>query len=539
MHNIRRFWGALGGAALVVSAACSQDLNVTNPNNPDIARATANAADVQSLAVSSVNSWYTGSTSRDPWVMLNVTGDLMTMNYGNFGARFNNLEPRIEYHNDAADNDIEVSQVPWENQYATLGQANDVLKALGGGMELPGGTDKYKALALWSQAGSLMQLALLFDKAYTVDETYDPTTDPAPELRPYGEVSAFAQEKLDALIALTAGKPWTYDASEFPLEAGLDAATLNKFANTMAAQLLAYTPRTKAEAGAVDWGKVLQYANNGIDEDFVVVGDANVWWSEFMGYFDLPSWMMVDQKLIHKMAPNVPEKFDGTIIAPGANRDARLDFGSEDSVTADYVFKGSVIGDRTRGVWMQSPYYHVRYVDVSWQADVSFNGPMPYTLKAENDLLRAEALIRTGGDRALAAELVNNTRVGRGELTPLTAADNDATFLAAILYEREVELNATNGFGFFALRHEDELQEGTVRHLPVPATELETVGLPVYTFGGVGNPVMNVVPAGQPLSLSLALNAMAGPGKQLELPNGRLMELASPMRRAPRRVSRR
>jgi hypothetical protein len=133
---------------------------------------------------------------------------------------------------------------------------------------------------------------------------------------------------------------------------------------------------------------------------------------------------------------------------------------------------------------------------------------------------------------------VNNTRVGRGGLTPLTAADNDATFLQAITYEREVELDATDGFGFFALRHMDQLQPGTVRHLPVPGSELETLNLPVYTFGGATqDPTgLDLAPigagAGQTLALSLA-KYETGPWRTLTLPNGSLMELPSPQRRGP------
>lgn len=535
--KISRTVGTLvGAAALVLSAACSQDLSVTNPNNPDQARATANANDVQHIALSAVNSWYNGSTARDPWVMFNVTGDLMTMNYGNFGARFNNLQPRIPYANSATNGDIEVAQVPWENQYATLGLANDVLRAIKGGLQLPGGTDKYKALAMFAQAGALMQLALVYDKAFIVDENFDATKD-KPELKPYPEVAKAAQDKLDALIALTATpavKSASWDQSEIPLYPNpLTGAYLNQFANTMAAQLLAYTPRTAAEAAKVDWAKVLQYANNGITQDFVIAGDGSFrWWSEFMGYFDLPSWMRIDQKLVHRMCPSVPPEFDGKIVDCTGPHDARL--GSEQKgdykTSPDFAFVGYVIGDPNRGIYMQSPFIHQRYIDVSWQADVSFAGPMPYTLAAENDLLKAEALIRTGGDRQAAADLVNKTRVGRGQLDSLRATDNDSTFLADIEYEREVELDATNGFGFFALRHMDDLREGTVRHLPVPATELETDGLPVYTFGGVGNPDMNVLPASTPL---IELNLHPGQTRQLELPNGEIMQLDVPPK--PRR----
>ena len=76
INTFQRVGAGLVGAAFVLSAACTQDLNVTNPNNPDVARAIANPSDVEALATSSVQAWYTGSTSADPWIMLNVTGDL-------------------------------------------------------------------------------------------------------------------------------------------------------------------------------------------------------------------------------------------------------------------------------------------------------------------------------------------------------------------------------------------------------------------------------------------------------------------------------
>ncbi len=561
--RINRTVGAvLSGAALLLCAACNPDLNVPDPNTPDVARALASPSDVQALATSSINSWYTGSTARDPWVMLNVTSDLMTMNYGNFGARFNNLQPRIPYANIASNNDAEVSQVPWNNQYATLGEANKVLKAVASGIQLPGGTAKYAALAQWAQAGALMQLALIFDKAFAVDENFDASKG-APAFVPYDSMETFALGKINNVISATAGQDWTYTSSEFPAQGGLTANMLNRYANTMAAQLLAYTPRTAAEAAKVNWSQVLSYAQKGIGTgsagapfDFTVIGDDNLWWSEFMGYFDLPSWMMVDLKLIHQMAPNVPDMYTGAPAggasaydaqyAPQAPMDARLgtDIQNVNNYTCgvddktDFVYARQVQGDPNRGIYMQSPYYHVRYICVSWQADVSFDGPMPYTLAAENDLIQAEALIRTGGDRTLAAQLVNNTRVTRGGLTPLTAADNDSTFLAAITYEREVELNATDGFGAFALRHMDQLQTGSCRQLPVPASELETDNLPVYTCGGAtedptGMDVMPPTGAGR--SLMASLNRYnSGPTRTLDLPNGEVMALPIPQpRHAP------
>ena len=538
MHISRKLGATLGGLALLVTGACSQDLNVTNPDNPDIPRALATPADVQSLAVSSIHAWYIGSNQVDPWAMLEVTGDEVTMNYGNFGARFNNLEPRIPYHNSSADADIETTQVPWESWYAAIGEGNDVLTALQGGMTLPGGNDKYAALALFTQAASEMDVALVFDKGYYVDENTDLNSV---ALQPYQAVADSTLKRLDKLIALTAGKDWVWDSGEFPATGGMDAAKLNRIANTMAAELLALTPRTASDAAKVDWAKVLQYANNGITEDFQITGDGSKWWSDINGLFNTTNWTRVDMRLICQMAPALPCTYDpanngGTsaYVLTGAH-DARvqIDTSGDDASGADFIYSnGKVIGDPARGIFMQSPYMYQHDWDFNWYSANYSNGPMTYIAKAENDLLKAEALIRTGGDRQLAADLVNNTRVNKGQLTPLTPANTDAEFMKAITYERQVELYATNGYVFMYLRHVDQLQPGTVRHLPVPATELETIGLPVYTFGGaVEDPTGLDVYSNstRPFTNALPLTWRAGPTKQLQLPNGRTMHIAPPV----------
>ncbi len=567
MHMHRTVGAVLTGAALLVCAACSQDLNVTNPNNPDVARAVANPSDVQNLASSAIHSWYLGATQVDPWVMLNVTGDLMTMNYGNFGARFNNLQPRIAYNNNTSSGDAEVAYDPWNSQYGALGQANDVLRAVNNGVVLPGGTAKYQALAQFAQAGALMELALVYNQAFPVDETTG-----VPAFAPYTNMATFAQGKIDALIAATASQSYTYTTSEFPVSvvppggsysvgnpigAGASSGVLNALANTWGAQLLAYMPRTAAEAGTANWAAVLAYAKKGIGAgstgagtpfDFSVIGDYNNWWSDFVSYFDLPSWMMIDLKLVSQMAPNVPSQYTGlptsplsayyAVWAPQAPMDGRLGIdttnvngwvaGVDDN--KDFQYAGQVQGSAARGIYMQSPYYHTRYINYSYQSDNPQIGPAPMVLAAENDLLQAEALVRTGGSLATAAQLVNNTRVGKGGLTPLTASTSTASFLQAITYELEVECVGTDGYGFFALRGMDQLQAGTVRHLPVPAQELQTDNLPVYTFGGVGLPDMNFVSAGG-AGQQLAFNVSkfeAGPWRTLNMPNGTTMQLPSP-----------
>ncbi len=493
MHtrNYTRF--AFGIAAVAALSACA-DLDVENPNAPDIERALASAEDVKNIAVSTINSWYITSTDVYPYMMTAVTADVLTANFGNFGMRFNNLEPRAEYVNNSAGGDRDVTESPWENNYGTLGAANDVLRAISGGVVITNAaeTAKYAALAKFSQAATFTNLALFFDKAFVVDENTDVAATP-PEFQPYSEVADAALTKWDELISDLNGKSETYEPAVLPLEAGaLNSGLLAQFANTMAARTIAYTPRTGAENAAANWSRVLSYAEKGLSgsgltrSDISVVGDdCNVWCSFLLFYGNENTWLRVDMRVINMMDPSQPTKFNGTIPPKATSADARLE--------SDFNFHNAVIGDPARGIWMQSPYSHKRWVYHARTSATSGEGPAPYMLASENDLLMAEALIRTNGDLQRAADLINLTRVGRGNLPPVSGADGATALLDALYYERVIELMNTNGLEYFDGRRFDKFQTGTARHLPVPAKELEVLSLPIYTFGGANNADQNVL----------------------------------------------
>ena len=499
--TIRFIRAILAPAAMLSVAACAE-LEVTNPNNPDIARALATPADVAKIAKSSVNSWWLVSTHHEPYMMLQVTADAGTANFGNFGMRFNNLEPRIAYNNNSAGGDAQATVRPWDFNFGALGAANDALRAIAGGIVIPGadGTDKARAAAIFAQAGSLTNLALLFDKAFVVTEATD--LSKAPELVPYTAVRDSALRKWDALITLTQGKTWSWDGDVIPLSVPQTAVNINRIANTMAARTLMLSARTGAENTATNWARVLSYADKGItgtglaDINFGIIGDGvNIWYSNLVNYGNLDSWTRADQRLINRMAPNVPAKYAGTLVVP-VTTDRRLGVANLPctgagqpnacltGVTTDYVYLATVLGDPARGIFMQSPFYHRRWRDVSYAVpDASQAGRfIPYVIAAENDLMIAEALVRSNGDLTRAATLVNKTRVTRGGLDPVAA--NTAALLAAISYERDVELLNTNGLSLFDGRRLEQLQAGTFRQLPIPAKELETLALPIYTFGG-------------------------------------------------------
>ena len=150
----------------------------------------------------------------------------------------------------------------------------------------------------------------------------------------------------------------------------------------------------------------------------------------------------------------------------------------------------------SRGTYHYSSHNHWRYQ--SYRNNNS-NGPMPVMLMAEMDMLKAEALLRTGGSTAMVADLINKTRVGRGEMNPATANDpvgspsdpqshlDGASLWAKLKHEKRIETFATAaGLAFFDDRGWGDLVNNTPYHFPVPGKELETLSLQTYTFGGGG-----------------------------------------------------
>jgi hypothetical protein len=501
----------LAPAALLFSAACVE-LDVNNPNNPDATQALSSPSDVENIASSSIHTWYMAASHYEPNMMLQVTADAATANFGNFGMRFNNEEPRIPYNNQSASGDELAARRPWRDHYGALGAANDALGAIDiGGIVPDGGVDgaeRVRSAILWTQAATHTYIGLLFDKGFVITLPPDPVN--LPTLRPYTEVLDSAMGLWDQLIALTAGKAWSWDADWMPVVNGpVTADMLNRYANTMAARTLVLGARNPTENAATDWAAVLAYADNGItgtgltDMNIGIIDDYDIWWDYTKNYGNLDSWTRVDQRLINRMDPDIPAGFTGIanqpISTPNDNRlvVANLPCGSSlgaclTGITADYVDVRTVIGDPGRGIHKQSTFYHNRYRNSSFAVPASTNIGLEviHVSAAENDLMIAEALARTNTDLPRAQALVDKYRVTRGGLAAV--AGDVPSILAAIDYERDVELLNTGAVSLFDRRRLSAAMynPGTWRHLPLPARELEVLQLPIYTFGGVGLPDM-------------------------------------------------
>lgn len=511
----------LGGTAgLLFLVACNPDLNITNPNNPDVARAISTPGDVRNLIGSSYNGAYLGMQGAArpyPGIATAVMADNITMSFGNYAARFSGQEPRVAVNNSSGADDGRLASDPYEQLYGALGATNDGLAAIGRGIRIQVSataadeTPQLTALGYLNQGLTLGMIGLIFDKGFVVDEA---TPVGTAQLVPYAEVSTAAVAKYDKAIAAGAGASWTIP-TEFTGGLTLTADKFVRMANTLAARQLAYTPRTSTENAAVNWPRVLAYANKGISSgtpfNLTVEGDGGTTWYDLLKRIaSSESWVRVDQRVVQLMDPSQPVVYTTTTPPPRA-QSADLRMGTTANPGTDFKFISRIRNDPARGFYFFSQWQHVRYYFTSFENGTDLLGTLPWVIAAENDLLIAEALVRTGGDKARAATLINKTRVGRGGLTPLTGASSTNDLLAAIFYERDIELmNTGAGQAWFdrrridptltynglpigntwAFRGGSALQKGTPRHLPVPAKELETLGIPVYTYGGdAPNPV--------------------------------------------------
>lgn len=464
--------------ASVLLIGCA-DLQVDNLNEPDRETVVSNPDDLQGVLQGAYGNW--AWVSGSPTLMsMEVASEWATGTVANWWVNNAGHRPAEAFPNDPTASYNDVLEWPWEDYNAALASANIVVGGLDDGASVGSEADNEALRA----AGHLMQglalghLGLFFDQAYILDEDFDPDSETA-ELSEYPDVIEAAVGKLDE--AVVAADAAIAGGAEFPDElipGGISLEYMQQLANSFAAKFLVMSARTEAENEAVDWDRVATYAANGIEEDFAPESDGDNWQSQILRYA-YSDWIRPNMRVISLMDPSQPEDWptDGTEVPEPETDDAR--YGT------DYVYAPSwPIFDPDRGAFKRSHTRLERYSYHRW--GIAAEGPIPLMLQAENDLLHAEALIRTGGDAGEAADLINRTRVDRGELEALDGSEDTEDLLDAIYYEFNIEIGLA---GTLSVPHMTErrfgtLREGTARQWPVPASELNTIEAPLYTFGG-------------------------------------------------------
>lgn len=514
------------GLALLVSTAGCKSLDITNPNEPDVGRLLADPEGV--LVGGGMATWvktFHGANGNGPLVTqaqtysaswnnwnMNFYSGLDGYTEGTFVGATRNTRAWV---NDPASGRRLPMEHFWTGYYSSLALVNAVLKAIRvDGFELTTVSDtrRAEAVALLVAGASLSGIAINYDQGYVIDENTDLTAPFVFVNRKIVRDAALA--KFDEAIALAGANVFTTPGSWLNGNTYTNVE-IAKAANTMAAFLLANWPRDATEAGAVNWGQVVTYAQNGLSSgtptEFGFVGDGcSAWCAEILVWFN-----SVDTGRLHTRVANMLDASQLTPYPAGGNPqpaslDARLGngaFGTDDMVAGfgnipldatntagagtDFMFSTQELFNPSRGTFHQSNIGHMRYDLSGEQASNSMYsgfGPAPLFSSGQNDLLWAEGLLRQGAPNlALAATKINNTRVTRGGLTGVAAGDGAPALLAALSYENEIEVLGLGAASYYHRRRAvGGLITGTPREMPVPAKELGVRALPLYTWGGTG-----------------------------------------------------
>jgi SusD family. len=523
-HSMRRILIPVMALAL---AGC-QELAVTNTNLPDRERATKEPSSTEAFVSSAFRTWWpvAGHDDYPAWAFSTVAHEV-TSGFADFGQLEISSEPRSSWNNSPVNARSEVNENPWYALYSTISSVNDALISIDSGLVIGDSarTQRTRAVAKFIQGISHGYLGLYYDKAFIIDEHVAVDTISKPEFHPYKEVLTAAIADLDSSIAIAGRNHFSLPVDSWLFQ-DMDQDGLARLANSFAARLIAYSPRTRADRDAVDWNEVIRRIDAGITTDFSPVAQPDILWDDWKRLvarvrsgppsdYGRPSYWLIGPA-------DSTDGWKNWMATPLTDRkpfqmqtkDRRIQGAAGPASSGKYIgYNPSTIFAASRGTYRYSFYYYFRYgTGASWQ-----EGAEPTITRTEMDLLKAEALIRLGR-ASEALPLINKTRVANGQLPPVTLdgppnepgcvprrADGTCGSLwDALQYEKRIELFGVDGVtAFFDARGWQTLPENSVLELPVPGRELGTLQLPLYTFGGPGGE--SSAPAPDPYRCPVAL----------------------------------
>jgi len=488
------------------------DLDVTNPNEPDRERVLTNPGDVESLISSAYQAYFDHVQATNPGLSTAAIADNLTGGFFDLGVHDITTQPRVPFDASPLNTRGAVGRFSWSRVYPIISNVNDGLNAIEAGLEITSGgtnqTARARAFGKFVQGIAHGHLAQYFDQALIVTEEDDLETMDPTDFRPYSEVQAAALQMLDEAIAIAAANEFTIPGSTNWINGvELSSAEFIRVINSYYARILAYTPRSWEERMQVDWQEVLNRIEAGITTDFAPVGELGVWESNVRRLLARERTLKSDHIRPSYMAlgpADTSGQFQEWFAAPSQDKmpfkietpDRRIHGPDGDEPGTYFGYAANTLWPADRGTYRWSFYYYHRDgTGDSWHV-----GPQVTISKTEMDLLKAEALIRLGRAEE-AVPLINTTRVANGGLPPVTidGPPEDANCVPrkvtgecgslwdAMIHERNLENMGIESVNiWFDFRGLGRLQEGSLIHFPVSGVELENLGLPIYTFGGVG-----------------------------------------------------
>jgi hypothetical protein len=534
----KRFLQSCGIAAVFLVTTGCLELDVTNKNQPDRARALAEPGDLEALVAGTFGAYFDAMHNGSNAVnyLPNVATEFTTTTPTGRAIQAQ-TEPRTSYNvalsigstGEHGPRDV------WRALNEIAGSSHDGLRTIADGVVIrEGGQDVTpRALAF----GKLMQgwvwgyQATQYDVALVVSEDESVPGDAAEfgreRLIPYQQGLERALDAIDEAIQIAQQNSFIIpdEATSRIWFASPDTWTNEEFvqlANTVAARLLVLNARNPQERTQVDWGRVLQYTSNGLTKDLETRLASGFRTSLLLGRSQgnpagCANCFRVDPRLIGWadtsgayqawMSAHIDDRDRYDVVTP----DRRITGPTPTSDGAYFRYRSDNNGF-TGFRYLFSAYQwarHAHSVGAASQASGNNQGAAKLVTADENNLLRAEALLRTG-DLEGAANLINITRTRShtlpdgqtyGGLPPVTAdgvpqsadcvprTDDGACgdLMVALRYERMIELMALDlARGFLDSRGFGILPDGTWLHLPPDPNELNLFGVEPYTFGGVG-----------------------------------------------------
>jgi hypothetical protein len=510
MMNIRALTAS--AVATVLFAGCV-DLDVSNPNEADRERVLASPQDVQTLISTSYQQYFDNAQQTNPGLPTAAMADNLTGGFFDFGVHDVTTEPRSIFDASPLNTRGFVGRAPWSRLYPVLSNVNDALAEIDDGLVIMSGgvdqTPRARAFGKFVQGITLGYLGLYYDQALIVDETTDLELMDPTAFQPYEEVVAAAIGILDEAIDIAEANSFVTPAtSDWINGVSLSNTDLVRVINSYTARLLVYSPRSWEERAAVDWDEVIRRIDAGITSDFGPDGLLDVWESNMRRLYARVRTLRSDHVRPDYMAlgpADTSGAFQAWFQSASEDRmpfriatpDRRIHGAAGPTAEGLYFgYAANNIWPSSRGTYRWSHYYwHRDGLEDSWHT-----GQQVTISRTEMDLLKAEALIRLGR-AGEALPLINATRVANGQLPPVTVdgpPDTDAcvprkvtgecgSLWDALMHERHLENMGIEGtIMWWDFRGLNRLMEGTVLHFPVSGIEIENLGLPLYTFGGVG-----------------------------------------------------
>ncbi len=507
-----RTYITLTSVALALLLSGCLDMEVDNPNAPDAEQALNTPGDIESLAGDQFLQWWNGTQKSYPGYTMAVMGQELTSSYGNFGKFDLGRQPREQFINTPTYDYRDMVDTPWSNIYAAINSSIEVLNQMDDpdfSLDSEQDETRMEMFVTFVKGLSYNSLANQFDRTILVDSDdelidedgqpviFDPPSEPN-----YEEALDFGLEKLaDAQEMAEANPDIMIPGDWLLMESDMDMDGFVQLINSYRARMIPANTRTPDERDDLDWGQIIEYAENGYPGDVIMEADGSLQWSFSVNLYNEALWHRVNYELIGRtdQSGNFEGWLDTDLLDRTAvvldTEDERIADTEEDVAEADnpYVqFAGPAPHPPNRGTYFHSNYATQRNLDTYWAGLI---GPMPHIYRTEIDMIIAEGMLRTEGESSEVADMINETRVDNGGLEPVEEGDGYDELFNAMRYELEMEtLGSSAGIAYYNKRGWGDLKgdydygglpDGTPLHFPIPAEELEGVlQMDPYTFGG-------------------------------------------------------